>query len=79
MGGEIDNCLEVIDSSGSQRSEATRTGLSGVQFLISSGLICTPKAGVNPSTPQHKYWGLLRVDPERRFTPALKGELDAAE
>jgi len=28
---------------------------------------------VNPSTPQHKCWGLLRVDPERRFIPHPKG------
>jgi len=28
---------------------------------------------VNPSTPQHKCWGLLRVDPERRFTPRPEG------
>jgi hypothetical protein len=35
---------------------------------------------INPSTPQHKYWGLLRVDPERRFfTPLLKAGLAAAE
>jgi hypothetical protein len=28
---------------------------------------------VNPSTSQHKWWSLLRVDPERRFfTPPLK-------
>jgi len=35
---------------------------------------------VNPSTPQHKCWGLLRVDPERRFlTPPSKAGLGAAE
>jgi hypothetical protein len=28
---------------------------------------------VNPSTPQHKCWGLLRIDPERRFTHRHKG------
>jgi len=28
---------------------------------------------VNPSTPQHKCWALLRVDPERRFTPRPEG------
>jgi hypothetical protein len=28
---------------------------------------------VNPSTPQHKCWGLLRVDPERRFIHRPKG------
>ena len=28
---------------------------------------------VNPSAPRHKCRGLLRVDPERRFSPALKG------
>ena len=36
--------------------------------------------GVNPSTPQHKCWGLLRVDPERSFfTPPSKAGLGAAE
>jgi len=35
---------------------------------------------VNPSAPQHKCWGLLRVDPERRFfTPPSKAGLGAAE
>ncbi|PIV21684.1 MAG: hypothetical protein COS40_07075 [Deltaproteobacteria bacterium CG03_land_8_20_14_0_80_45_14] len=35
---------------------------------------------VNPSTPQLKCWGLLRVDPERRFfTPPSKAGLGAAE
>jgi hypothetical protein len=35
---------------------------------------------VNPSTPQHKCWGLLRVDPERRFlTPLSKAGFGAAE
>ena len=35
---------------------------------------------VNPSAPQHKCWGLLRVDPERRFfTPPSKAGLGATE
>jgi len=38
------------------------------------------KAKVNPSTPHHKCWGLLRVDPERRFfTPPSKAGLGATE
>ena len=38
------------------------------------------KRKVNPSTPRHKFWGLLRVDPERHFlTPPLKEGLGAAE
>jgi hypothetical protein len=28
---------------------------------------------VDPSTPQPEGWGLLRVDPERRFLPRPKG------
>jgi len=42
-----------------------------------------PKTGrlqVNPSAPQPKDWGLLRVDPERRlFTPPSKAGLGAVE
>jgi len=35
---------------------------------------------VNPSTPHHKCWGLLRVDPEWRFfTPPSKAGLGATE
>ncbi len=35
---------------------------------------------VNPSTPQPEGWGLLRVDPERRFcTPPSKAGLNAVE
>jgi glycosyltransferase involved in cell wall biosynthesis len=37
-------------------------------------------AKVNPSTPQPEGWGLLRVDPERRFsTPPSKAGLGAVE
>jgi len=32
---------------------------------------------VNPSAPQHRCWGLLRVDPERVFVPALKSRARA--
>ena len=35
---------------------------------------------VNPSTPHHKCWGLLRVDPERRLPfPPSKAGLSAVE
>jgi len=38
------------------------------------------KSEVNPSAPQLKGWGLLRVDPERPFsTPPSKAGLGAVE
>jgi len=58
-------------------------------FLTSSKVISPIASQINPSTPQHKCWGLpstraqaegLRVDPERRFfTPPSKAGLGAAE
>jgi hypothetical protein len=37
-------------------------------------------SNVNPSAPRHKCWGLLRVDPERRFfTLPSKAGLGTAE
>jgi radical SAM protein with 4Fe4S-binding SPASM domain len=55
-----------------------------IQYCLSENLITvseTPvRQKVNPSAPQPKDWGLLRVDPEQRFfTPPSKTGLGAAE
>jgi len=34
--------------------------------------------GVDPSTTQHKCWGWLRVDPDRRFTQLVNQDIAAA-
>jgi len=46
--------------------------------IISKGVKRFIENKVNPSTPQPKCWGLLRVDPERRFTQRPKGRSLAA-
>jgi hypothetical protein len=44
-----------------------------------NGIRTSSSLKVNPSTPHHQCWGLLRVTQRRFFTPPLKARFGAAE
>jgi hypothetical protein len=61
---------KMMEANGVSRSDlARRLGVSPA--YITKVL----RGNINPSALQHKCWGLLRVDPERRVKQRLKDEV----
>ena len=60
---------QIMETNGLTRSDLPwRLGVSPVYI---TKVLC---GNVNSSAPQHKCWGLLRVDPGRRIKHRLKAE-----